>query len=117
VHLGLLIAPMNDLEIVAADVGNANLNADCQEKIWFIAGPEFGTKKGKVLIIRKALYGLKSSGAAWRALFSSTLHELGYTPSKGNPDVYLHPAVKANGTQYCEMLLVCVDDILHITTE
>jgi shikimate kinase len=73
---------LNNLEHVAADVGNAYLNADCREKIWFIAGPEFGTKKGKVLIIFKALYGLKSSSAAWRALFSSMLHKLGYVPSK-----------------------------------
>jgi Reverse transcriptase (RNA-dependent DNA polymerase) len=78
VQLGFLIAVLNDLEIMAANVGNAYLNADCWEKIWFVAGPEFGTKKGKVLIIWKALYGLKSSGAAWRALFSSTLHQLGY---------------------------------------
>jgi Reverse transcriptase (RNA-dependent DNA polymerase) len=112
VRLGFLITALNDLEIMAADVGNAYLNADCREKIWFVAGPEFGTKKGKVLLIRKALYSLKSSGAAWRALFSSTLHELGYVPSK---DVYLHPAVKPNGAQYYEMLLVYVDDILHIT--
>jgi Reverse transcriptase (RNA-dependent DNA polymerase) len=100
---------------MAADVGNAYLNADCREKIWFVAGSEFGTKKGKVLIIQKALYGLKSSSAAWRALFSSTLHKLGYVPSKGDLDVYLRPAVKPNGAQYYEMLLVYVDDILHIT--
>jgi hypothetical protein len=61
------------------------------------------------------LYSLKSSGAAWRALFSSTLHELGYVPSKGDPDVCLRPAVKPNGAQYYEMLLVYGDDILHIT--
>jgi hypothetical protein len=67
------------------------------------------------LIIHKALYGLKSSGAAWKALFSLTLHELGYMLSKGDPDVYLCPAVKVNGAQYNEMLLVYVDDILHIT--
>jgi hypothetical protein len=47
VHLGFLIAAMNNHKIVAADVGNAYLNADCWEKIWFIASPEFGTKKGK----------------------------------------------------------------------
>jgi Reverse transcriptase (RNA-dependent DNA polymerase) len=102
VRLGFLIAAMNELEIVAADVRNTYLNADCWEKIWFIASPAFATKKGKVLIMCKALYGLKSSGAAWRVLFSSTLHELGYMLSKGNPDVYLRPAVK-------------VKYILHIT--
>jgi Reverse transcriptase (RNA-dependent DNA polymerase) len=103
------------LEIVAADVGNTSLNADCREKIWFKASPEFGTKKRKVLIIWKALYGLKSSRVAWRALFSLTLHELGYVPSKGNQDVYLSAAVKPNGAQYYEMLLLYVDYILHIT--
>jgi Reverse transcriptase (RNA-dependent DNA polymerase) len=100
---------------MATDVGNAYLNADCREKIWFVAGPEFATKKGKVLIIWKALSGLKSSSTAWRALFSSKLHEIGYVPSKGDPDVYLQPAVRPNGAQYYEMLLVYVDDILHIT--
>jgi hypothetical protein len=55
VRLGFLIAALNDLEIMAADVGKAYLNADCREKTWFVAGSEFGTKKGKVLIIQKAL--------------------------------------------------------------
>jgi hypothetical protein len=44
-----------------------------------------------------------------------TLHELGYMPSRGDLDVYLCPAVKLDGAQYYEMLLVYVDDILHIT--
>jgi hypothetical protein len=64
---------------------------------------EFWTMKGEILIIQKALYGLKSSGAAWRAMFSMTFHELGYM------------LVKPNGAQYYEMLLVYVDDILHST--
>ena len=42
VRLAFLIAALNDLEITAADIGNAYLNADCREKIYFIAGPEFG---------------------------------------------------------------------------
>ena len=42
VHLAFLTAALNDLNILAADVGNAFLNADCQEKIFFMASPEFG---------------------------------------------------------------------------
>ena len=65
VRIGFLIAALNDLEICAADVTNAYINADCREKIWTVAGPEFGaTEQGSVMIIKKALYGLKSSGAA-----------------------------------------------------
>lgn len=115
VRLAFLVAALNDLNVLAADVGNAYLNADCREKIYFIAGSEFGSKKGKVLIIKKALYGLKSSGAAWRALFASTLTELGYKPSDADPDVWLKPAVKPDGYEYYDMILVYVDDILHVS--
>ena len=115
VRIGFLVAAMNDLEIYAADIGNAYLNADCREKIYFVAGPEFGTHEGKVLIIKKALYGLKSSGAAWRAMFAQTLTDLKFKPSDADPDVWIRPAVKPDGYEYYEMLLVYVDDILHIT--
>jgi Reverse transcriptase (RNA-dependent DNA polymerase) len=115
VRIGFLIAALNDLNVMAADIGNAYLNADCREKIYFIVGPEFGSKQGRILIIKKALYGLKSSGAAWRSLFSSTLHKLGYVPCRGDPDVYLCKAVNPSGHEYYEMLFVYVDDILHIS--
>jgi hypothetical protein len=43
------------------------INADAWEKVFFIAGDEFGaSRKGQVVLIVKALYGLKTSGAAWR---------------------------------------------------
>jgi hypothetical protein len=64
--------------VVVADVGNAYLNADCREKLWTIAGPEFGTDTGKVMFVKKALYGLKSLGAAWCALFSNSLTEMNF---------------------------------------
>jgi len=99
---------------LAADVGNAYLNADCREKIWTIAGPEFGSKAGTVMIIEKALYGLKTSGAAWRALLASSLTELGYESTKADPDVWIRAAVKPDGFEYYKMLLVYVDDILVI---
>jgi hypothetical protein len=46
VRLAFLIAELNDLDIMAYDVGNAYLNAPCREKIWFKAGAEHGDKKG-----------------------------------------------------------------------
>ena len=62
VWIALLMAALNDLDVCACDVTNAYLNADCAEKIWTVAGPEFGPEiQGKVLIIRKALYGLRSA--------------------------------------------------------
>jgi hypothetical protein len=42
VCLAFLIAALNDLEVLSADVQNAYLNAPTKEKIYMIAGPEFG---------------------------------------------------------------------------
>jgi len=46
--------------------------------------------KGKPVLIVCALYGLKSSGAAWRAHLATTLTHLGYTSSLADPDVWFH---------------------------
>ena len=87
----------------------------CREKIWTEAGPEFGSDSGSVMLIEKALYGLKSSGATWRAMFAATLQDMGYKSTKADPDVWIKPAAKPDGTEYYEMILVYVDDVLHIS--
>ncbi len=45
------------------DVGNAYLEAFTKEEVCFLAGPEFGEREGHMMIIIKALYGLRTSGA------------------------------------------------------
>ena len=58
------------------------------------------------MIVNMALYGLKSSGAAFRAKLSG-LH--------ADPDVWLRPSVKPDGAEYYEMVLCYVDDVLAIS--
>jgi len=43
--------------------------------------------------------------------------EMGFTPCRGDPDVWMRPARKANGERYYEYLLVYVDDILAISED
>jgi len=74
VRIGFLLAALNDVDIVAADVGNAYLNATTKEKVYIITGPEFGPlEEGKVAVIVRALYGRKSSGAMWWSHFAANL--------------------------------------------
>ena len=40
IQIAFLVAALSDLDIMAADIGNAYLNAPCREKIWTVAGPE-----------------------------------------------------------------------------
>ncbi len=75
VRIALTIASLNKLEILACDIQNAYLTADCREKVYVIAGPEFGSEEGKAMIVRKALHGLKTSGAAFRAHLAETLYD------------------------------------------
>ena len=67
------------------------------------------------MIIKKALYGLKSSSAAFRAHLAEIMYNLGYKPMRADPDVWIRPANKPCGFEYYEMVLVYVDDILCIS--
>ena len=115
VRLAFLIAALNDLDVIACDVGNAYLNAPCREKVWFVAGPEFGSRQGTVVKVVRALYGLKSSGASWRAMLNSTITEMGFDPTIADPDVSRRANAKDDGFKYYEYILVYVDDLLIIS--
>ena len=67
------------------------------------------------MLVKKALYGLKSSGAAFRAHLAETLDTMGYRPTYADPDVWLRPAVKPDGFEYYEYILCYVDDVLCIS--
>jgi len=100
VRIVLTIVSLNSLHVSACDIGNAYLNATCREKLWTVAGPEFGSDKGSVMIIARALYGLKSSGAAWRSTLAETMRAVKYHPTQADPDVYIKRAVKQDGEPY-----------------
>ncbi len=62
IHLLVFQAKLNGLDVWATDIGNAYLEAETQQKVYIIVGPEFGELEGHTLIIFKALYGLWTSG-------------------------------------------------------
>jgi hypothetical protein len=80
-----------------------------------VAGIEFGSERGSLMIIVRALYGLKSSGASWASMLSESIMALGYSPSEADRNVWLKPAVKPDGFRYYQLILIYVDDILHLS--
>jgi hypothetical protein len=52
--------------------------------------PEFGEESNRIATIVRALYGLKSSEAAWNACFAQSLHDLGFSSCQSDPDA-VHP--------------------------
>ena len=98
-----MLAVLNDLDVKTADVGNAYLNAPCKEKVHVRVGPElFGKENsGKLAVIVRALYGLRSSGNAWKSEFSTFItKELGYSSSIADPDVYRRAFKQPDGSTY-----------------
>ena len=66
IRLALILAAANALEVKFGDVKNAYITAPITEKFWSILGPEFGADARRKSIIFRALFGLNSSGAAFR---------------------------------------------------
>ncbi len=81
------MAALNDLEVKVGDVLNAYITATITKKVWTVLGSKFGSDAGKSAIIVRALYRLKSAGAAFRAHLASFMRQMGYTSCKADPDL------------------------------
>eukprot|EP00956_Cyclotella_meneghiniana_P034439 scaffold104886_cov86-Cyclotella_meneghiniana.AAC.1 len=117
VRIALTYAALNDLDVLAADIRNAYLQAPSSEKHYIICGPEFGLEhEGKRAKIVRALYGGKVSGRDfWVHLRSCMQETLGFTSCLADPDVWMRKQKKADGTEYWEYVLLYVDDALVIS--
>ena len=101
------LGELNDLEVWSTDIGNAYLETFTKEKVYIIAGPEFGDREGHVLIISKALYGLHSSGLRWSERLADVLRSMGFFPSMAEKDIWMR-----DKGDYYEYIAVYVDDLL-----
>jgi len=54
---------------------------------------EFGSNKGSVLLIVRALYSLKTSGTAWQVTFAQKLNDMGYRSTRADPNVLIRQAI------------------------
>jgi hypothetical protein len=89
VWIGFMLAVLNGLDVMACDLEDAYLNAPCMEKIWFEGGLECGSNKGKMCVVVRALYGLKSAGASWCATLAQALHDFGFVSTIADPNVWI----------------------------
>ena len=115
-RIALTYAALNDLDVIAADIRNAYLQAPSSRKDFIICGIEFGLENvGKKALIRRALYGGKTAGRDFRNHLRECMCFLGFNSCKADPDVWMRAAKKANGTPYWEYVLLYTDDALAIS--
>ena len=103
-----LFAARGGLKVIATDVGNAYLNGINREKVYVLAGEEFGEEyANKYLIIAKSLYGLKTAAARFHEHLSKRLRKLGFYPSKADVNLWMRDM----GDHY-EYIATYVDDLM-----
>lgn len=111
-RLAMLLGELNDLKLMVGDITSAYLLALTKELIFFKAGPEFLDKAGHLMVVHKAIYGLRGSGKAWHDLLYDTLNDMGFKPTKADPDIWIRDA----GRCY-EYVCSYVDDLTAILKE
>ena len=114
VRIMLIVASLNGLDLKALYIDNVQLTDPCRKNIWKRSGPKFGINEGKLCIVVRALYRLKSSDAAFRAFLVEILDEIGSKYIVADPDVWYREAMKSYCEGYYEYILDYVDDLLAI---
>ena len=116
VHIALTYAALNDLDVFAANIRNAYLQAPSSQKDYIICGPEFGVENiGQTALIHCALYGGKAGGRDFRNHLHSCIEFLNFKSCLADPDVWMRPEIKSDGNTYYEYILLCVDDTLVVS--
>uniref|UniRef100_A0ACD5ZKI0 Uncharacterized protein n=1 Tax=Avena sativa TaxID=4498 RepID=A0ACD5ZKI0_AVESA len=90
VRLLLALAAQEGWRVHHMDVKSAFLNGDLKEEVYVQQPPGFANpgQEGKVLRLRKALYGLRQASRAWNAKLDSTLKTMGFGQSPHEAAVY-----------------------------
>jgi hypothetical protein len=96
------------------DVKSAFLNGDLKEEVYVHQPPgfEIPSKEGKVLCLRKTLYGLRQAPRAWNAKLDSTLKRMGFGQSLHKATIYQ----RGNGGNAL-LVGVYVDDLVITGTK
>jgi hypothetical protein len=116
IRIALTHAALHDINVLAADIRNAYLQAPTSEKHYIICGTEFGLEHvGKQAMIVRALYGGKSAGRDFWAHLRSCMNFLGFESCPADPDLWMRPATREDGTLVYDYVLLYVDDCLVIS--
>ncbi len=116
IRIAFTYAALNGVDVFAADIRNAYLQAPSSQKDYIFCGSEFGIENvGKVALIRRALYGGKSAGKDFRNHLRSCMRHLDFTSCLADPDVWMRPAKRSDGSDYYEYILLYTDDALVVS--
>ena len=108
----LFLLELNKIPVWATNIWNAYFEPYTTENLVICAGPEFGDQAGHLLIINKALYGLRTLGQRFNELLSRCLLLLGFEHSKCEANIWIRDT-----SNHYEYVASYVDDLAVIMKE
>ena len=116
VQIAFTYAALNDHDVCMTDIRNAYIQSPTSQEHYIICGPELGMENvGKVAIMHRAVYGGKTSQRDCRNHLRSCMHFINFTSCPADPDVWMRPAIKSDGTKCYDYVLLYVDDALVVS--
>jgi hypothetical protein len=101
VRIAPTLMTLNDLDAMMGDIENDYLTAPITDKVWTVLGPEFGEDYGRRALIVRALYGLKSAGAAFSNHLESCMGHLGWNPCLADRNLWMKEETRPDdGVKY-----------------
>eukprot|EP00957_Ditylum_brightwellii_P210500 15365052-Ditylum_brightwellii.AAC.2 len=96
----MLVTTNYGLGMVSGDIGKDFCIVPCAEKIWSVAGEQFGDKKGAMVVLKWVLYGLKTASASFHKLLGDFLWEIGFEPFRADQDLWINKSKHYEGYDY-----------------
>ena len=82
------------------------VHVSVKEKVWTKLYSQFGKDTKKAAVIVRALYDLKSAGAAFTSLLAKCMDSMGYQSFKADPDLWFKPEIRLeDGVNYYYFIL------------
>ena len=79
-----------------------------KEKLYIVGGAQFEELQGHVFVMYRALYDTRSGEACWHDKLFDILHQVGFKPSKADPDIWMKSSKDCSHYGY---IAVYVDDL------
>ena len=116
IHIAFTYVALNGLDVCVVDIQNAYLQAPSSQRDYIMCGPKLGIENvGKVALIHRALYGGKSTGKDFGNHLRSCMHHLQFVTCPADPDLWMQPAQKSDGSPCYKYILLYTDDPLVVS--
>jgi hypothetical protein len=105
----IALAALQNWHITGLDVKTAFLYGELNEELYMEQPEGFKVKgqEGKVLCLKRTIYGLKQAALAWWKALDKSMDELGFTCLRSDSGVFVNKDQSV-------IIIVYVDDILFL---